>query len=283
MHILKCIRNNWLNLKSYFKCFALPHFQLDDISTKPSITRHAIASFNSLKQLHNAECDSLIKFAYRLSYKAFNSSTFERQNVKLALQIFNNFTAKALMILGEKLKIPFYSDTQAFIKIIVTWWKIVNVKGPNKGKRMKNNFEEPLTVDNSKARTFLEYFANWIEEWRTSNADGGKLTKETFTALSHTTYALLEITDYCIQELHAKYVLLGKFQTDCLEARFGQYRQLAGGNYDVSLRQIYECVKKIRLMSVLNLKLKGKEVNLTNFSIDWEEYSENKNLNNTWF
>ena len=30
---------------------------------------------------------------------------------------------------------------------------------------------------------------------------------------------------------------------------------------------------------VPNLKLKGKEVNLTNFSIDWEEYSDNKNLN----
>ena len=68
----------------------------------------------------------------------------------------------------------------------------------------------------------MEYFANWMEEWRTSNADGGKLTKETFTALSHTTYALLEITDYCIQELHAKYMLIGKFQTDYLEARFDQ-------------------------------------------------------------
>ena len=126
----------------------------------------------------------------------------------------------------------------------------------------------------------MEYFANWIEEWRTSNADGEKLTKETFTTLGHTTNALLEITDYCIQELHAKYVLLEKFQTDCLEARFGQYRQLAGGNYNVFLRQINECEKKIRLMSVLNLKLKGKELNLTKFSIDWEEYSDNKNLNN---
>ena len=94
VQILKCIRNNWLNLNSYDKCFALPHFQSDDMSTKPSITRHVIASFNSLKQLHNAECDSLIKFAYRLSYKALNPSTFERQNVKLALQIFNNFLLK---------------------------------------------------------------------------------------------------------------------------------------------------------------------------------------------
>ena len=52
----------------------------------------------------------------------------------------------------------------------------------------------------------------------------GKLTKETFTALQHTTHALLEVADYCITQLGARYVLLGKLQTDCLEARFGQYR-----------------------------------------------------------
>ena len=131
VHILKCIRNNWLNLKSHDKCFAFPHFQFGDISTKSS-TSYALASFSSLVQLHNTKCDSLIKFAYKLSYKALNPSTFERQNVKLALQIFNNFTAEALEILREKTQNPFNSDTQAFIKIIVTWWKIVNVKTPNK-------------------------------------------------------------------------------------------------------------------------------------------------------
>ena len=118
----------------------------------------------------------------------------------------------------------------------------------------------------------MEYFANWVENWKSSDSQE-KLTKETFSALCHTTNALLEITSYCILELNAKYVLLGKFQTDCLEARFGQYRQLAGGNYDVSLRQIYVCEKKIHLMSVLQLKLQGKEVNLTNFTLNWDEYS----------
>lgn len=79
------------------------------------------------------------------------------------------------------------------------------------------------------------------------------LVEQTDTALSHTTKALLDIAEYCFSELDAKYVLLGKFQTDSLEARFGQYRQLAGGQYDVSLGQIYECEKKIRLLSVLKL------------------------------
>lgn len=69
----------------------------------------------------------------------------------------------------------------------------------------------------------------------------GNLTHETFTALRHTTTAILQITDYCISELNMRYILTGKFQTDQLKARFGTYRQLAGGNYNISVRQVFEC------------------------------------------
>ena len=106
----------------------------------PRAEEYVLASFNSLKLLHNAECDSLIKFAYKLSYKALNPSTFERQNVKLALQIFSKFTAEALSILGEKLKIPQYGNTNVFIEIILTCWQIVNVKKPWKGLKFKEQF-----------------------------------------------------------------------------------------------------------------------------------------------
>lgn len=50
------------------------------------------------------------------------------------------------------------------------------------------------------------------------------------------------------------YVLLGKFQTDELEHRFGKYRQVAGGQYDISIRQLYESEKKLRIQSLLTLK-----------------------------
>ena len=85
--------------------------------------------------------------------------------------------------------------------------------------------------------------------------------------ISHTSRSLIEISDYCIQDLGLRYVLIGKFQTDSLEARFGQYRQLAGGQYDVSLRQVFECEKKIRLLSVLKLKLAGQDITLTDFNL----------------
>ena len=69
-------------------------------------------------------------------------------------------------------------------------------------------------------------------------------------------------------------MLLGKFQTDCLEARFGQYRQLAGAKYDISLRQLYECEKKLRVLSVLQLKINTRDVTLKSFALDWEKFKD---------
>ncbi|XP_049522585.1 uncharacterized protein LOC119449052 [Dermacentor silvarum] len=61
------------------------------------------------------------------------------------------------------------------------------------------------------------------------------------------------VTSYCLKELGFKYVLLGKFQSDCLEDRFGRYRQLSGAQYHISIRQMYEAEHKLRLQKVLEL------------------------------
>ena len=50
-----------------------------------------------------------------------------------------------------------------------------------------------------------------------------------------------------------EYVLTGKFQTDNLENRFGQYRQMAGGNYNITITQVMESERKLRIKSVLGL------------------------------
>jgi hypothetical protein len=47
------------------------------------------------------------------------------------------------------------------------------------------------------------------------------------------------------------FVMLGMFQNDPIERRFGWYRQLGGGNYYVSIRQVLEAEKSIRLRSLL--------------------------------
>ena len=100
--------------------------------------------------------------------------------------------------------------------------------------------------------------------------------------MKHTTHAIIELTDYCTSELKMDYILTGKFQTDNLEERFSKYRQLSGGNYNISVRQVFESEKKLRMMSFLrkSLPLNGKNVNLTELEeIKWDEMSHNEHVN----
>ncbi|KAH8022589.1 hypothetical protein HPB51_000889 [Rhipicephalus microplus] len=66
-----------------------------------------------------------------------------------------------------------------------------------------------------------------------------------------TTRAFIGICAYCFEELKMSFVLLGKFQTDLLDERFGCYRRLAGSQYHLSVRQDYQCENKLRLQTAL--------------------------------
>ncbi|KAH7959066.1 hypothetical protein HPB49_008015 [Dermacentor silvarum] len=236
MHILKCIRNNWINQKNDQICFYFPEIQGDT----PESERMQTASFATIRDLHSKECDQLLKYGYGLSRKALYPSSLERQDVKLALQIFNDYLPEALRALGAKHNLFSFEAMATFVEIILKWWKIVNVKTPWKGERLRDHFQQPvLSIDNDPKIDFLHMFLKWLDERKNKGFDNGTLTKETHAALEHTTYALVELARYSFEELGMSYVLFGKIQTDCLEDRFGKYRQLA-----VSPDQHWECVRK---------------------------------------
>jgi len=56
-----------------------------------------------------------------------------------------------------------------------------------------------------------------------------------------------------VTKVSCHYVMLWKFQTDNLEFRFGQYHQMSGANYNVSVTEIMESEKKLRILSVMKL------------------------------
>ncbi|KAH8039603.1 hypothetical protein HPB51_007803 [Rhipicephalus microplus] len=93
----------------------------------------------------------------------------------------------------------------------------------------------------------------WLDVWEQLKFDNGILTPETHSAFRLTTETLIKLVAYCLEDLEFDYVLLGKFQTNCLEERFGKYRQLSGSQYRVSIRQIYESERKFCLQSALKL------------------------------
>ncbi|KAH8027393.1 hypothetical protein HPB51_005221 [Rhipicephalus microplus] len=211
------------------------------------------ASFGTIVDVYNLEVGQLLRHAYTLSRKALFPSNLEKQNVKLALQVLNDTVPPAVREIGGKNNLCHVEGTATFIEIMVKWWKIVNVKTPSKGARLRDEFQEPVFSLSDRKVDFLYNLLDWMEEWkeRTKGCDSGTLTKETHAALYQTTQGLIEISRYCLDELKLTYVLLGKIQTDCLEDRFGKYRQLAGAQYHVSIRQVYECENKLRLQSTL--------------------------------
>ncbi|KAH6920130.1 hypothetical protein HPB50_028883 [Hyalomma asiaticum] len=69
---------------------------------------------------------------------------------------------------------------------------------------------------------FLNTFVDWLDTWeklKVGTGRAGLLTTETHSALRLTSYSLIEVSRYCLEELRFEYVLLGKFQTDSLEER----------------------------------------------------------------
>ena len=82
----------------------------------------------------------------------------------------------------------------------------------------------------------------------------GKLSSETYTALRHTSLTLIQCASHLLNELEFEYVLLSKFQTDPLEKRFGLYRRMSGCNYNVSISQVMESEKKLKILNALKIK-----------------------------
>jgi predicted nucleic acid binding AN1-type Zn finger protein len=249
VHIFKCIRNNWINQKDPSQTLCFP--KVDD-------TNIYTATFSTLKKLHEIENNSIAKHGYGLTAKSLSPNAFERQNVKLVLNVFNAFVVNALLDLGPSHGLNHYEDTSYFIDIIVKWWNVMNVKSAGKGKRLRDDLQNPLTLDmTSPNRTFLYNFSKWLKQWDMVNLNTNCLSKETHAALIQSTEGILELANYCLTSLKFEYFLPGKIQTDPLEARFGKYRMMAGSQYIISVRQVFECESKLRMQNYLPLTLKS--------------------------
>ncbi|GFT79645.1 transposable element P transposase [Trichonephila clavipes] len=103
------------------------------------------------------------------------------------------------------------------------------------------------------------------------------LTKETHLAFIHTTYALLEMSKYCINKLKFQYFLPGKIQADALESRLGNYRALSDSQYLISIRQFYEVEANLRMQNFLPLTLVSNTYGLLNLKDIHLEDSCNEN------
>ena len=64
--------------------------------------------------------------------------------------------------------------------------------------------------------------------------------------------ALVELARYLLNKVQLNYVLLGACQSDKLESRFGWFRQMSGGNYWISLKQVLDSERKCKVVALLS-------------------------------
>ena len=142
-------------------------------------------------------------------------------------------------------KLSNWNGTSHFIDIILKLWNMLNVKYVSKGwsKRLEDAF--PFNNITDKRLEWISEFALWIKRGKAYNDKNGVgfLTKYTYFSLSHTVTTLVHFIHYLLTDCDMSYVLLGKFQTDNLELRFGNYRQLSGSNYLVSVKEVLQSEK----------------------------------------
>nr|CAI5826139.1 unnamed protein product [Callosobruchus analis] len=81
VHLFKSNSNNWLNQKNEERSFIFPHFENNDLILS--------ANIGGLKHIHGKECHTTGKLAPALSQKVLHLSSMERQNVSLAVPLFD--------------------------------------------------------------------------------------------------------------------------------------------------------------------------------------------------
>ena len=232
VHLLKSIRNNWITEKTQTLKF-VPPGQTEEMSAK----------WSDIKELHNLELTATIRRT-AITEKAVYPTSFEKQNVGLVTQIFNDKTVAALAQDDKQ-------ETASFIFNILRMWKILNNKSLTAYLHMNDNDRKPVTSISQ-----LSFLRDVRDMFNNMSPVLGKvrkttLTKETRSSLIQTLDGIVDLSETLLQDQNVEYILLGNLQSDDLEGEFGIYRQMFGGLYKISYEQIL-IAAKFRILSLFH-------------------------------
>ena len=176
----------------------------------------------------------------------------ERQKVSTCLKIFCEETRSALLLHPEMANVEGKEDTASFINMVVTFFRIVNVK--SKGADIRHN--NPLGVitnEDDERLKFLCRFGDMALQMKPSSGRIRQLTVDTAKAIFQTCHGIVDLCINLLSTSH-QYVCIGKFTSDFIEKEFSKLRQGSGGCYFITVQQILEKlnINKTSLLLSLN-------------------------------
>ena len=134
VHLLKCIRNNWITEKCRKLTF-------DGVS---------IGNFEDVRAIYSKERESILKTT-PLTYASVYPSQLQRQNVQHVLRVFNEKVIAALRLENK-------NSTADFIQQVLTWWNIQNVSSKGQDIRMRDPSRAVQTPESTNLQLYADLF-----------------------------------------------------------------------------------------------------------------------------
>ena len=221
VHILKCIRNNWLtelsgelDFQDGGETYTAKWKDLTDLYTHEKDARKSTSGVRSLSALNDV---------------AVAPKPVERQKVSTCLRVFSDETLTALRV-HPKIDQGDVKGTTLFIKKVTDLWKIINVRSKDKDERKLDPLQKEIDSADDPRLAYLLEFAEMAHKMKKTGKGKRKkpLTIDTSKALVHTLKGLVELCKHQLATSH-QFVLLGQYSTDPLEKEFGKIRQGSGG------------------------------------------------------
>ena len=190
-----------------------------------------------------------VRMAHKLSKTVIMPTNILRASAKLAFSLFSDSTVAALKyhVTHDH---PEWAGTYNFLSFVTDLVKICNIRSQNVGKRTRDDQKTPFYSVSDSRLTELCEKADFFKKWRSSKKPG--LSSETFTAVENLCKVVYNLIVTLLSDFNFRFVLTGFLQSDPLESRFGRFRQMSGGNFFISVKQIIQSEKKIRLSSILH-------------------------------
>ena len=219
------------------------------------------AKWSHLKQLYELESNGIEQMS-KLNEVSIFPKPIERQKVSTCLRVFCDETLNALLNHPGMSNAEDVQNTAIFLKKVITWWKVINVKAL--GADTRHN--EPLQAvirdpEDARLYTLLEFGDMALIMTSKQGKRVKELSKDTAVAIHHTCYGMVDLCRHLLATTH-EYVCLGILTTDFLEKEFCKLRQGSGGTYFISVQQVIEKVRIKQSSLLLSLNVNIDEFNV---------------------
>ena len=218
VHLIKSIINNLLNNKRFiFPAFTFEKF--NDLINGQS----GKISWELLHDTYEKGCtlQANLRKAPRLNLKVLHPGN-NKESLPLALAIVHETTTAAI-------ESYFPENSADFLRLLIIWCIISN----SKTQFLPNNPLGNAAIIGDYNPNFLRSFTAWVAKWQNEEIpcfETLTLTKQTSSVLTINFLCHAALIEELLDEGY-RYILTSRFQSDPIETRFGQYRQMSGGRF----------------------------------------------------